>query len=273
MAIVSWLYRLCDVTSLYVLGPLVLWPPHHFQLRGTPRSRSVTAVDATCCVLDNYRCAHAVSTPANCVRGIYTASPKRPPFYFLNNSVKNSPILIDFGMSNPRKIWHEPLILSTSPARCNRVSCNWVELVQVSSVQFSSSAVNTALLFGLSNTADAPPPTFSLPRSAALFTAFTLPTVDDIVNAVRQLSDKFSAADPLPTSTLKQVVHLLAPFIVEEFNRSLARGHFPSDRVTAVEIKSAIIGDSLYAIKSKRTTFILPVSDYSTDIGHHFVIR
>ena len=159
------------------------------------------------------------------------------------------------------------------------MSCNWVELVQVSSVQFSSSAVNTALLFGLSNTADAPPPTFSLPRSAASFTAFTLPTVDDIVNAVRQLSDKFSAADPLPTSTLKQVVHLFAPFIVEDFNRSLARGHFPSDRVTAVEIKSAMIGDSLwesredYAIKSKRTTFILPVSDYSTDIGHHFVIR
>ena len=79
-----------------------------------------------------------------------------------------------------------------------------------------------------SNTADAPPPAFSLPRSAASFTAFTLLTVDDIVNAVRQLPDKFSAADPLPTSTLKQAVDLLAPFIVEVFNRSLARGHFPA---------------------------------------------
>jgi len=48
------------------------------------------------------------------------------------------------------------------------------------------------------------------------------------VNAVRQLSDKFSAADPLPTSTLKQVVDLLAPFIVEVFNCSLARSHFPA---------------------------------------------
>jgi len=73
-----------------------------------------------------------------------------------------------------------------------------------------------------SNTADAPPPTFSLPCSAASFTAFTLLTVDDIVNAVRQLPDKFSAADPLPMSTLKQAVDLLAPFIVEVFNRSLA---------------------------------------------------
>ena len=72
-----------------------------------------------------------------------------------------------------------------------------------------------------SNTADAPPPTFGLPRSVASFTAFTLLTVDDIVNAVRQLPDKFSAADPLPISTLKQAVDL-APFIVEVFNRSLA---------------------------------------------------
>ena len=44
---------------------------------------------------------------------------------------------------------------------------------------------------------------FSLPRSAASFTAFTLLTVDDVVNAVRQRPDKFSATDPLPTSTLK----------------------------------------------------------------------
>jgi len=48
------------------------------------------------------------------------------------------------------------------------------------------------------------------------------------VNAVRQLPDKFSAADPLPTSTLKQAVDLFAPFIVEVFKRSLARGHFPA---------------------------------------------
>ena len=45
---------------------------------------------------------------------------------------------------------------------------------------------------------------------------------------LRDLPGKFSAADPLPTSTLKQAVDLLAPFIVEVFNRSLARGHFPA---------------------------------------------
>jgi len=45
------------------------------------------------------------------------------------------------------------------------------------------------------------------------------------MRAVRQLPDKFSAA-PLPTSTVKQAVDLLALFIVKAFNRSLVRGHF-----------------------------------------------
>jgi len=48
------------------------------------------------------------------------------------------------------------------------------------------------------------------------------------VKAVRQLPDKFSAADSLPTFTLKQAVDLLALFIVEVFNRSLVRRHFPA---------------------------------------------
>jgi len=43
------------------------------------------------------------------------------------------------------------------------------------------------------------------------------------------LSDKSSAADPMPTSVLKQVVHLVAPYVTELFNRSLAAGHFPSE--------------------------------------------
>jgi len=41
------------------------------------------------------------------LRLYYPVSPtpkKRPPFYFLNNSVKNKPILIIFGMFYPEKI-------------------------------------------------------------------------------------------------------------------------------------------------------------------------
>jgi len=37
----------------------------------------------------------------------YTSCPKkRPPFYFSNNTVKNQPILMVFGVWNPEKIWH-----------------------------------------------------------------------------------------------------------------------------------------------------------------------
>ena len=43
------------------------------------------------------------------MQSIYHVSPKRPPFIFLNNSVKNEPIVIILGMLNllnPEKIWH-----------------------------------------------------------------------------------------------------------------------------------------------------------------------
>jgi hypothetical protein len=44
---------------------------------------------------------------------------------------------------------------------------------------------------------------------------------------VRRLPDKSSAADPLPTNLLKQVVTELAPYLTELFNRSLALDYFP----------------------------------------------
>jgi hypothetical protein len=52
--------------------------------------------------------------------------------------------------------------------------------------------------------------------------------VDDVINVVRRLPDKYSAADPTPTPIPKQVADLFAPIIVTLFNRSLASaGHFP----------------------------------------------
>ena len=53
-------------------------------------------------------------------------------------------------------------------------------------------------------------------------------TINDVTSAVRRLPDKSSAADPLPTTILKQVVDLLSPFITELFNRSLVTGRFPA---------------------------------------------
>ena len=52
--------------------------------------------------------------------------------------------------------------------------------------------------------------------------------IDDVINAVRRLPDKSSAADPIPTTVMKQVGDLIAPYIVERFDCSLTAGHFPA---------------------------------------------
>ena len=56
---------------------------------------------------------------------------------------------------------------------------------------------------------------------------FSVISVDDVASCVYILLDKSSAFDPLLTYIFKQVVDLLAQFVAELFNRSLAAGHFP----------------------------------------------
>jgi len=56
-------------------------------------------------------------------------------------------------------------------------------------------------------------------------------TTDDVINAVRRLPDKSSAADPLPTTVLIQAIDLndlLSQFITELFSRSPSTGRFPA---------------------------------------------
>jgi len=53
-------------------------------------------------------------------------------------------------------------------------------------------------------------------------------TTDDVINAIRRLSGKSSSADPVPTSVLKQIADIIAPFIAELFNCSLRKGLFPA---------------------------------------------
>ena len=77
-------------------------------------------------------------------------------------------------------------------------------------------------------TSGAAPPTFSCSRPGVSFIAFSLANVDTVIDAVRQLPDKSSATNPMPTSVLKQVVDLFAPYFTDLFNHSLATDHFPS---------------------------------------------
>jgi hypothetical protein len=79
-----------------------------------------------------------------------------------------------------------------------------------------------------SSTSGASPATFNRCRDGVSFLTFPSINVDDVIDAVRKLPDKSSAADPMPTNVLKQVIDLIAPYFTELFNRSLAAGHFPS---------------------------------------------
>jgi hypothetical protein len=66
-------------------------------------------------------------------------------------------------------------------------------------------------------------------QPGASFQQFSSLTTDNVIYAVRRrLPDESSAADPMPTSVFMQVVNLVAPFIVELFNRSFAAGFFPA---------------------------------------------
>jgi len=75
--------------------------------------------------------------------------------------------------------------------------------------------------------ADAPPPSFSSTSFDASFRQFHHVTVDEVTAVVRALPDKSCALDPLPTAQFKAVVDIIALFLTELFNRSLASGFVP----------------------------------------------
>jgi len=77
-------------------------------------------------------------------------------------------------------------------------------------------------------TADAAPPSFSAVPPGCSLPVFRQLNVADVVAGVRALPDKQCASDPMPTRLLKENVDVLAPFLVELFNRSMTLGVVPS---------------------------------------------
>jgi exonuclease III len=78
------------------------------------------------------------------------------------------------------------------------------------------------------STDDAPPPSFTAAPPGCHLAEFRAVTTDDVTAAVRVLPNKQCESDPMSTSLLKDNVDVLAPFLVELFNRSLALGVVPA---------------------------------------------
>ena len=76
-------------------------------------------------------------------------------------------------------------------------------------------------------TAGAQPPSFTPAPSGCCFEQFKKLTADDVTSIVRALPDKQCSMDPIPTRLLKENVDVLAPFLVDLFNKSLTSGLVP----------------------------------------------
>jgi len=125
---------------------------------------------------------------------------------------------IEADQSDPRKLWRSVDVLlgrgrSPASSAIDVESFNRFFVEKVANVQ--------------SSTSGAPPPVFRCVRSGVTLLAFSPLATDDVISAVRRLPDKFSAADPIPTAVFKQIIDVIAPFVVTLFNRSLGSGHFP----------------------------------------------
>jgi hypothetical protein len=126
---------------------------------------------------------------------------------------------IEADQSDPRKLWRSVDVLLERGCVLPSSATD----VETFNQFFADKVANVR-----SSTSDTPLPAFSRVRDGVSFRTFSKLTINDVLNAVRLLPDKSSAADPIPTSVLKRTVDLIAPFIVELFNRSLSVGRFPA---------------------------------------------
>jgi hypothetical protein len=125
---------------------------------------------------------------------------------------------IDAEKSSPRQLWRS---IDELMGRGSTPGCDTINAQQFHDYfEAKVAGVRAA-------TDDAPSPCFSLPSSEVHLMSFTPVTVEEIATAVRALPDKCCALDPFPTSTLKNVIDDLAPFLAHLVNHSLSTGSVP----------------------------------------------
>jgi hypothetical protein len=127
---------------------------------------------------------------------------------------------IDTNRPNPRQLWQT---VDQLMGRCKPQPSCAIGVDQFS--QFFRDKVQRVR----DTTVSSSSPVFvDAPRGVVLPAFVAISTVD-VVSAIGRLPDKSSAADPMPTSVLKLIADLIAPFFAELFSRSLAQGHYPVD--------------------------------------------
>ena len=142
----------------------------------------------------------------------YAALRRRKRETFLRNR-------IDIESKDPRQLWRSVDVLM---GRGRIPPCDAISATEFH--RFFDAKVDGVR----ATTANAPPPSYSTVPPGCSLHAFQSLAVDDVVAAVRALPDKQSADDPLPTRLLKENVDVLAPFLVELYNRSLQTGSVPT---------------------------------------------
>ena len=119
---------------------------------------------------------------------------------------------IEADQYDPRKLWKS---VDTLLGRGRLPASSAIDVV--SFTRFFADKVSKVR----SSTSSAPSPTFSRLQSGASFCNFRPTSTVDVINAIRKLPGKSSAADPLPTPVLKEVADVVAPFVSELFNSIL----------------------------------------------------
>lgn len=85
-------------------------------------------------------------------------------------------------------------------------------------------------------TNNSPLPTFKSESTGNVFTCFKTIAPADTVKLINSAPNKHCSLDPVPTDILKTCSDLLAGFITEMFNRSIAEGHLPKSQKVAYVI-------------------------------------
>lgn len=126
---------------------------------------------------------------------------------------------IDAESGDPRQLWNS---IDAVMGRGRTPPCDAIDAAEFH--RFFDAKVDGVR----SSTSDASPPSFSSAPPGCSLVCFQSLSVAGVASAVRALPDKQSASDPVPTRLLKDNVDVLAPFLVELFNRCLSTGSVPS---------------------------------------------